>query len=84
LLVWLERFTQLKNYAPRYTRGNDERSRLMKTTIYRAHNLRGEQYGTGPVDWYADDVHVGTTRNGEGYEVVTASQNKSKKTLARG
>jgi len=56
----------------------------MTITIYKAKHLRGEQYGTGPVDWYADDVHVGTTRNGEGYEVVTASQNKSKKTLARG
>jgi len=56
----------------------------MTITIYKAKHLRGEQYGTGPVDWYDGDVHVGTTRNGEGYEVVTASQNKSKKTLARG
>jgi hypothetical protein len=42
----------------------------MTITTYRAHDLTGEQYGDGPVDWYDDDVHVGTTRNGEGYEVT--------------
>jgi len=26
----------------------------MTITIYKAKHLRGEQYGTGPVDWYAE------------------------------
>jgi len=43
----------------------------MTITTYRAHNLTGEQYGDGPVKWYDKrGVYVGTTRNGDGYEVV--------------